>query len=274
MKLDIIDAQAHIFLTIGEQEALAAMNALGIQGVMIDEVWSIVGEEIAPFVRLANGTRRPVSPRAEAASLKHPERFSYIQRIERTDPQLADLLSVYAGSSGCRSVRIDLRLPEERQAFMNGGYDQLISLVQRHDMPLSLLGRDTGATVAGTIARFPDLRFILDHCGSPRTPEQWEEVLPLAKFKNVWMKWSGPGKAFGGAYPFSEALKQFSRAIDTFGVERLMWATDFTQNETGDSWADLLNYIRESTLLGGADKERFFAGTAREVFKWPAPPKK
>jgi len=268
MKLDIIDAQAHIFLTIGEHEALAAMNALGICGVMIDEVWSIRGEEIAPNVKLANGVRRPVSPKAEAAAFKHPDRFSYIQRIERNDPELAAIVCVLSNSPGCRQVRIDLRLAEERQAFMNGGYDQLLRLVQRHDMPLSILGRDTGTAVGGTIARFPDIKFILDHCGSPRTPQQWQEVLPLASLKNVWMKWSAIGKAFGGAYPFPEALTQLARAIDAFGIDRLMWATDFTQNESDGTWADLLNYVRESSLLGAGDKEQFFAGTARRLFKW------
>lgn len=274
-QLDIIDAQAHIFLTIGEQQALAAMDAIGIQGVMIDEVWSLTGDEktaegqeVAPFIRLSNGKRRPVSPSAQAASLRHPGRFSYIHRIEREDPDLDAVVRVHAAWPGCRQLRVDLRLPQERLAFKSGGYDPLLDIVRRHNLPLSLLGRGHAVDVKATVARFPDVRFVLDHCGSPGTPEQWEEVLALAPLQNLWMKWSAPGKAFADTPPFPKALTQLERALDTFGASRLMWASDFTQNP--GSWSDLLNYVLESPVLTGTDRQRFFAGTARELFRWPA----
>lgn len=38
--MDIVDAQIHAFYTVGEAETLAAMNALGIQGAVIDELWA------------------------------------------------------------------------------------------------------------------------------------------------------------------------------------------------------------------------------------------
>lgn len=273
--LDIVDAQAHIFLTIGEDKALAAMDALGITGVMIDEVWGLSGDEksahgqlVEPFITLPGGRRRPVSPRAQAASLRHPARFSYIQRIEREDPELECVVAAHAAWPGCRQFRVDLRLPRELVAFREGGYDAMISLMRRHGIALSLLGRGHAVDVAPTIARFPDVKFVLDHCGSPRTPEEWEQVLALAPLPNLWMKWSAPGKAFADTYPFAKAAAQLERALDAFGVSRLMWASDFTQNP--GSWADLLNYLRWSPVLSEGDRQRFFAGTAREVFDWPA----
>jgi len=271
-RLDIVDAQVHVFITMDEREALAAMDALGIRGVMIDEVWSIhlkeVGEDVEPSVVLPNGRRRPDSPLAEAASLRRPDRFKYIQRVERTDPELTDVVSVLARSPGCRSLRVDIRVPEERVAFAEGGYDPLLRLARRYDLPLSILSRDTGAVTSATIARFPDVKFILDHCGGARSPKDWSEVLDLARFENVWMKCSSAGKAFGGLHPYPEVLRELPRAIDAFGVERLMWATDFTQNQVGDSWADLLYYLLHSSLFSAGERERFFAGTAREIFKW------
>lgn len=269
--MDILDAQAHIFLTIGMSEALAAMDALGIRSVLIDEVWSIDADgQSTPCTIFADGVRRPMSPLAQAASMLHPDRFSYLQRVDRRDPGLAALMEMLASSPGCRSVRIDLRLPEERQALSEGGYEKLLRLAEQYAMPVSVLGRDVGTAIRDTVAKHTGVEFIVDHCGSTRTPQQWEDILALGPFKNIWMKWSAAQHAFGGTYPFPEIQAQLARALNAFGASRLMWASDFTQNKTGNCWADLLYYLRDSSVMSADDKEWFFARTARTVFRWGA----
>ena len=275
--MDIVDAQVHVFLTMQESEALAAMDALGIRSVVIDELWGFNDKaQGLPCVDLPNGLTRAVSPLAQAASLKHPERFSYLQRVNRRDPDLALLFAMLASSPGCRSVRIDVREPAENQTIRDGGYDELLKLAQKYDLPTSVLSRDTAATIRGTVARFPDLRFVVDHCGFPRTAQQWDDVLTLGKYKNVWLKWSHTHRAFGAAeYPFAEFQPQLARAIDAFGIERVMWASDFTHNQKHDrsanTWAELLYCIRDSAALSQGDKEWLLGRTARSLFRWEAP---
>ncbi|VTU33480.1 putative metal-dependent hydrolase of the TIM-barrel fold protein [Variovorax sp. PBL-H6] len=275
MALDILDAQAHIFMTIGMDQALACMDALGINSVLIDEVWTIEPDgHSTPCALLPGGIKRPLSPMAEAASLKYPGRFAYVQRLDRRDPDLAALFVTLAASPGCRSVRIDLRLPEEREVFKAGGFDELLKLAEHHGLPVSVLGRDVGMTLAGTVTRLGGVRFIIDHCGSTRSPQQWEDILALGRHENIWMKWSAAQHTWGGEYPFPEIQRQFCRAVDAFGIDHLMWATDFTQNQTGNCWADLLYYLRDSDIMSATDKEWFFARSARTLLEWPslAPP--
>ena len=78
--MDIVDAQAHIFMTIGVDETLAAMDALGIRSVLIDEVWHIDDVwhnfesptqegRVTPGAVLAGGVSRPMSPLADRITL-------------------------------------------------------------------------------------------------------------------------------------------------------------------------------------------------------------
>lgn len=275
--MNVVDAQVHVFLTMQESEALAAMDALGIRSVVIDELWGFNDKgQGLPCTELPNGFARAVSPLAQAASLKHPERFSYLQRVSRHDPDLAALFAILGSSPGCRSVRIDVREPAENQAIPDGGYDELLKLAQKYDLPVSVLGREIAAAIRGTAARFPDLRFVVDHCGFPRTAQQWDDVLTLGRCKNVWLKWSHAHRAFGAAeYPFAEFQPQLARAIDAFGIERVMWASDFTHNQKHDrsanTWAELLYCIRDSAALSQGDKEWLLGRTARSLFRWDAP---
>ena len=273
--MDIIDIQVHVFLTLGVEETLAAMDALGIQGVVIDEFWSFNEKgQVEPCIALPNGSLRPISPLAQAASLKFPERFSYLQRLERTDPDLAEVFAMLGSSPGCRSIRLEIRPPAETQAFIDGGYNELLKLAQRYDLPVSVLARDTAATIRKTVARFPDVKFVVDHCGWVESAQEWDGVLSLASFKNVWLKWSHAHRAFGvEKYPYPNIRLQLARAVEAFGVQRLMWASDFTHNRTDNSWGDLLYYVRDWPGLADADKEWLLARTARDLFRW-APPAK
>ena len=49
-------------------------------------------------------------------------------------------------------------------------------------------------------------------------------------------------------YPFLDVLPLLRQAIDAFGVERIMWASDCTVslNERGITWAQCLGYLLDS----------------------------
>lgn len=271
--MDIVDAQVHVFYTLQLDETIAVMNALGIQSVVIDEFWAYTRTRKAiPNAELPGGVLRPVSPLAQAAVLQYPDRFSILQRVEREDPDLGALLSVLGSTPGCRSIRINTRDRAEREALSSGGYDDMLKLAQRHGLAVSILGNDTAAVVRAPLVRFPGVNFVLDHCGTPASPAQWGETLALGKLPNVWLKWSHGHHYFDpGPYPFLGLQAQLARALEAFGQERVIWASDFTHNRAGATWAELLFYLRESTQLSQGDKEWLFSRAARTLYRWPAP---
>jgi predicted TIM-barrel fold metal-dependent hydrolase len=271
--MDIVDAQVHVFYATGEQETLAVMNALGIQSMVIDELWHHTPEGASwPFRDFGNGVRRFVTPQAQAAVLRHPDRFSLLQRVTRHDPDLTSVFSILGDTPGCRAVRINLRPREERQAFLDGGYDDLLKLAERRNLAVCVLmhGQNTAQVLRGTVQRFGGVRFVLDHLANPKSPEQWNDVLGLGSLKNLWLKWCHGHHFFeAGPYPFPGLQKEMARAIDAYGVQRMVWASDFTHDRGGVTWGDLFYYVRESPLLSEGDKEWLMGRSAREVFNWP-----
>ena len=219
--MDIVDAQVHVFYTLPMNETLAVMNALGIQSVVIDEFWAYepANKAAIPYSALPGGVKRPVSPLAQAATLLHPERFSYLQRVERKDPQLAELFAILGSSPGCRSIRVDVRAKAERAALAANDYDDVLRHAQRQDLVVSVLARETGTAMRGVLERFPEVRFVLDHCGSPQSMSEWDEVLALGRFRNCWLKWCHGHHFFdAGPYPYAGLQEQLARALSQLPI--------------------------------------------------------
>ena len=71
---------------------------------------------------------------------------------------------------------------------------------------------------------------------------QFERVLELASYPNLCLKWShAPATLSAEPFPYRDVIHLLRRAIDAFGVERIMWASDYTQSRAtfGATWTDL-----------------------------------
>jgi predicted TIM-barrel fold metal-dependent hydrolase len=287
--MDILDAQLHI--GPGQIDTmLEAMDSLGIRSALIDEFWGFrmnkLSEQVEPGYGLANGAWRAVYPVAELASILHPERFAFFVRVDRNDPELESVMRVIAGSPHARAFRIlPLRTPEEAHAFVSGGYGKVFELAQDLGLPMCLHIPGHVEHLAQYLRRFPKLQFVVDHIGlimglppagrSPQDEEQvrdpayFDEVLKLAEHPNVAIKWSHVPLNFGlTKYPFAASRPYLRRAIGAFGVDRLMWASDKTV-APGQTWSNLLDFLRYDPELSVAEKEAILGRTARRIFNWP-----
>ena len=144
------------------------------------------------------------------------------------------------------------------------------------------------------LKQFPRLQFILDHCGVGVAPPhsgqiaptlassttaqladrraQFDGVLELAAFDNLALKWShAPSVLSDEPYPHRDVLPLLRRAIAAFGVERLLWASDYTQAraETGQPWSQALYYLLDSDQLSDDEKEWLLGRSTRETLRWP-----
>jgi L-fuconolactonase len=265
---DVVDAQVHLTLELDEHGLLASMDALGIRGAVIDEFWGATDEGFTPCAPLPDGGYRPLSPYAQAAALRHPDRFRYLQRVELRDPERVAVARLLGQAPGCSALRLMLFTDEDRQAFAVGGYDEVLRQAEAEGLPLCLFGTD-GPTLRAVTGRLPGLAIVLDHCGCAWDPRLWEDVLAAASIPTVHLKWSHAHRAFGhGDDPAATIRRQFLRALEAFGAERVLWASDITQERSGASWSDLVAFVRDNPALSRTQKEWVLAGTARSVFGW------
>lgn len=272
-KLDVVDTQVHLFFNMNEVQGLAAMDALGIRSMIIDEYW---GEDAdgntLPGYAVADGVFRSVSPGAERASMLHPDRFAYVLRIDHRDPELEYLIRSAAAAPHVRLLRIDARKPADVQALADGEFKPFFAAAQRCGIPVCALTFGHAELLRPYIEAFGDLTIIVDHCGLPKSPEQFAATLELAAYKNVALKWAHAPSLFSNAvYPFTGVIPQLMRALDAFGRERIMWASDFTQARGGSTWGEILFYLRNATELSQEDKEWILGKSARKLLNWPLP---
>ncbi len=79
--------------------------------------------------------------------------------------------------------------------------------------------------IAELAAQFPNVPVILDHLGraGQGTPEQFEQVVALAKRPRTYMKYSGVDYSSKQREPFDDAQPLVRRLFDAFGPDRMMW---------------------------------------------------
>ena len=270
--MDIVDSQVHGFYEYDGNQLIAIMGALGIQKIIIDELWAHLEDGSSwPYKQFANGARRPLTPKSQGLALEYPNKFALVRRVNWRDPELISLFSEISCTPGCRAVRMNLKSREDRQALADGKVDEIFTLAIKHNLPVCLLIHGQNATeLVGSIARkFSSAKIILDHCGNPKSEPQWEDVLRLSELNNIWLKWCHAHHSFvGGEYPYPALQSELVRAIKNFGSSKILWASDVTHEKSGSSWGDLLHYVRDSISISEEDKSWILGRTACSVFNW------
>lgn len=294
--MDIVDSQVHLGPG-GIDRLLAAMDALGIKAAVIDEFWLGAATEM-PTYAIAAGkeiVRRKVAPTAELAALMHPDRFSYVLRVDRRDPQMRSLIRLLRDAPSGRALRITPGLDKvEAAALASGGYDEMFKEAGECGLPIFVTIPGNAPVLRRSIERFSSVTFIIDHCGMPftndmkqrlvaaglgdRLPEmgggtheaEFEKVLRLAERANVALKWGHAQGLFEvSGYPFVGLRPYLRSALNAFGAERVMWAGDASANLTGETWAELLFWLMDNPDLDEGERANLLGGTVRRILSWP-----
>ena len=287
-QMEIVDSQIH-FGPGGIDTVLAEMDTLGIQACLVDEFWGL--ETWGPGYVLPNGTFRPTRPTVELAAAMHPTRFAYVARVERSDPEVLGLIRQATDDPNARAIRM---LPavtaSETTAFASGDYGPVFAQASRSQIPVFLFIAGHVELLPPYLEKHPEAQFVVDHCGMPmeagismldeKRPNRstdnngpdlryFDEVLKLAEYPNVALKWSHAQGMFGELnYPSPGLIPYLRRAIDAFGVERIMWASDIGGNQTGETWHQLLHYLLDSDGVTLDEKQWLFGRTVREILSW------
>jgi L-fuconolactonase len=277
--MDIVDSQVHSNV-IGTETTLAIMDAIGIQSVMVDEYLAPADNpsQLLPAYALPGGVFRPIGPNAEAAALAHPDRFAFLMRVSPFDPGLDGWAEVLAASPGLKALRTVVFGDKEVAAFKDGGFDRLFAAAHRHRLPVFVTCPGTVPHLGPYAQKFPDLQFVIDHCGvafdAPRGRASIDDTVAVAEHRNVALKWAhAPSFLSHEPYPFPDLEPPLARALDAFGRERMMWASDYTVSRHRASWAEALFTMRHSPVLSDDDKAWILGRTARTLLNWPAPEK-
>ena len=299
--VEILDAQVHLnhihpdWRTADVEDifaaALAAMDAVGIDGLVVSEFWGFDGQRRQ---ELPNGVFRSLYPFSELAGTREPRRFIYHTVVSIDDPELDEQIGKIRQQPGGAALRI-VPIPDTgaTDRLAKGEFEPFFAAAERHQVPVFCWLPGRSQLIVPYLKKFPKLQFILDHCGVGQAPyrlgptaptlvssvvptraervKQFDAVADLAQYPNLALKWCHAPNLFSEqAFPYRDALPILRQAIDAFGVDRVMWASDYTQarTEMGITWAQALYYILESDELSETEKEWLLGGSLRKALRW------
>jgi L-fuconolactonase len=302
--IEIIDAQVHLNqLGTGWQTAsvdsviatgIEAMDAVGIDRVLIGEAHGFDSQFRPLGQELPNGAVRTSCPFSERAVELHPARFAYHVVVDFRDPELDRLTAEVQARPGANSMRI-VPVPQTGtvDSLEQGEFNALFAAAERCRVPVFAWVPGRSHLLLPYVQRFPDLWFIVDHCGVGVAPlrtgdlpvtmqtsltrsradrlAELERVCGMARYPNVALKWChAPGLLSEEDYPYRDVMPLLRQAIDAFGIERIMWASDYTvaRDQNANSWAQCLYYLLDSGQLSRTEKQWLLGRSARQVLNW------
>ncbi|HKV55254.1 MAG TPA: amidohydrolase family protein [Candidatus Binataceae bacterium] len=265
--MEIVDAQAHANHR-GIDQSIAIMDAVGINAAIID-VWPPVRRQ------LPSGINRFEYPFAEEAVTRFPGRFAYVARFDPKDPEVDSLVGELRKSPGRLCIRLasgfDLKILRE------GGHDRILAAAGKHGVPVMIYPGGDHASLTNYVRKFDSVQFIIDHVGMgverAALPGQLEStidnLIAYAKYPHVAVKWGHAPRLSREPFPYRDLITQLLRVIDAFGVQRLMWASDYTVTVDHHTCAESLFCLRCADRLSDGDKEWILGKSARTVLAWP-----
>jgi L-fuconolactonase len=276
----IIDTQIHELALAGDwngvsddvraavtcEATISAMDAVGVTHAIVD------GSDTFNRVAVA----------------RQPERLFAVGRVDHTDADVEGQVAAVIARPGfvaLRAVLYDWRGGRGTEPLREGAFDRLFAAVSEQGVPLFAFIHDAPQDLAPVAKKFPSLRLIVDHLGLAQAPvfepddppfRRLDALLELARFENVGVKLSGVPTLSLEPYPHRDVWRHVRRVIDAFGVDRIMWASDFTRMRMvppGRPWigtyADAIGYLRDSGELTREEKAAVLARTACEWLRLP-----
>lgn len=290
--MEIIDAQIHVWEhTPGEaydwdaklgllkdavpiEDAIASMDAIGVDAAVLNLPPHYRRDSTEGYFLYDNGY-------AEDAARAYPGRIASAARVDNNDPELEARLAQTMQGEGVVAIRLPIQRAATIEQVRQGQFDRMLKACEDQQVPVMILAQPYLEDLHDIVGRYPGLNLILDHLALPQRSETMkmdpepfqriDQVLALAKFENVSVKFSGAPTLTFDPYPFSQIWPFLHRYVEAFGPERLMWGSDYTRCRGMHNYSEALNFLRYSDELGEQDKELMLGRSLRRILGWEQP---
>jgi len=270
----IVDSQIHIWkngkmsphhrqdATFSYDQALAEMKAAGVDCSVIHPP-SALGEA-------ANAL-------AVEAVRKHPDRFCILGHFDLLSPDREKIVARWRERPGMLGFRYTFNQPQEKSWWTDGSLDWFWKASEKAGLVVGLLATGEHIKALGNIAeRHPGLKFNIDHIGrgggraglkDDALYADLNDMLALAKLKNVGVKLSGAPSTSTQPYPYKNIHGHLQRIIEAFGPERSFWGTDITRMPCTYKQCVTM-FTEELPWLKGRDKEQVMGAAFVNWLGW------
>lgn len=127
-----------------------------------------------------------------------------------------------------------------------------------------------GKKLETMVKSYPDIPVLIDHLGRPAqgSPEEYESIMALHKYPNVYMKFSGLDYASKESYPFRDAWHYVHRIAELFTPKRMVWGDSYKGGMGSKEYGQSMEIVHQVlSNLSLQDRHEVLGGTARRLFK-------
>jgi len=275
----IIDAQVHAYeantparpwvhdlpdLEVAEitgDQMVAAMDEVGVDGAIL----------VSPWLQY-----RTDSSYAEQVFRDHPDRFRLVSPIDHLADGVPARVEQWLATPGAVGVRLFV-LPRKPFAADMPSVRATVEGATGVGMPVNVHCWGFLPELGALARAYPDTQFVLDHMGlkqfdfPPAPPDalaDLDQVLALAHLPNIAIKLTGACTYSRRPFPYDDLWEPIGRVIDTFGLDRTMWGTDWQRATPTLSYEQGVSAFRDHWPLGAEEKAALMGGTAMRLYRW------
>lgn len=175
---------------------------------------------------------------------------------------------------GVRGYRLYANAKNVSQWASSSGVNELFRICTETNQAACLLSDpDALPGIEAMVAKYPDTTVVIDHfsrIGMTGTVNRkdLDALLKLSKYKNTYVKTSAFYALGEKKAPYKDLLPMIRSLRDSFGANRLMWASDCPyQVQAPHTYADSIALVLEhADFLSEGEKKALLAQTAERVF--------
>jgi L-fuconolactonase len=203
---------------------------------------------------------------------QYPQYFQGVCRVDPIDPASPDHLSKHI-EEGFRGVRLSPAADAGGDWIAGPLMPPLWSRCEKLKVPMTLLAPMSRIPAIGAlIERYPELTVVIDHMADCPVdhPEELEKLIALKRYPRVFVKISHCWSLSKQPYPWRDAQGLVKRLCDSFGPQRLMWATDWPIIENSHAeYRQALTLVRDDMdFLNADDKSWMLSKTVERVWSF------
>lgn len=242
---------------VAADDLLASMDAGGVHGAVLVQAKGAYGFD---------------NSYAADARAVAPHRLVNASIIDMEAPDRLDRLRYWAEERGMLGTRL-FDIPSSDPSWLaDPATAEVLAAAASMGVRVGLCVLAGRIPLVGSLLTLaPDLPVALDHCGfadltGPPPHEAAAALFALARNPNLRLKVTTtllhPALQAG-----ADPCRLIEHLSEVFGVERLMWGSDYPQHHT-EPYPELVSLARHACSgLSASEQRRFLSGTAAEL--WP-----
>ncbi len=207
---------------------------------------------------------------------RFPTRFIGHGLLDPQDPDNAAQARYWVRERGLAGFRFHPMYYPDEQILLTAQNEPLWEEIAALDVVIQFHMRAAQADQVATIAkRYPHLRLIVDHMGYPQVqqdPADFDPIVALARFENVYFKLSDVAGHSEQPYPFADVHPFIQRLLAAFGAARTVWGTGYPgHHRAKHNWptlAEELRLIRTGLpFVTAREQEQILGDTAATLWR-------